>query len=519
VTKFNLTGMRGRAATSPISTEIVPSGRTYEGAPGHARNAKSELFLLAVSNMVGEDTFYEAATERDARFRELVAAVSVSDPAWATRLISWLRTDANLRSASLVAAAEFVHTRLAAGVVGGNRAAIASALIRADEPGELLAYWLATYGRAIPKPVKRGVADAVVRLYTERSLLKWDSAERSVRFGDVLELTHPEPATAWQGELFRHAIDRRHGRSHPVPAMLPMIAARAELMALPVRDRRAVLDQPARLAAAGMTWESLAGWLQGPLDAAAWQAVIPSMGYMALLRNLRNFDDADVADDVAGRVAARLADPAQVAASRQLPMRFLSAYRAAPRLRWAAALERALQACMANVPSLRGRTLVLVDRSGSMFGPVSARSQLTRADAAAVFGAALAVRAERADLVQFGSDSDPVPFRTGESVLRVLDRFGNLGGTNTAGAVRRHYHGHDRVVIVTDEQAWSGWQGEDPTRMVPPRVPVYTWNLAGYRFGHGPSGGALRHTFGGLTDAGFAMIPLLEGGQSGSWPL
>ncbi len=60
MTKFNLTGMRGRAATSPISTEIVPSGRTYEGAPGHARNAKSELFLLAVSNMVGEDTFYES---------------------------------------------------------------------------------------------------------------------------------------------------------------------------------------------------------------------------------------------------------------------------------------------------------------------------------------------------------------------------------------------------------------------------------------------------------------------------
>ena len=71
-----------------------------------------------------------------------------------------------------------------------------------------------------------------------------------------------------------------------------MIAARAALMALPVQDRRAVLDQPERLSAAGMTWESLAGWLQGPLDAAAWQAVIPSMGYMALLRNLRNFDDA-----------------------------------------------------------------------------------------------------------------------------------------------------------------------------------------------------------------------------------
>ena len=395
---------------------------------------------------------------------------------------------------------------------------ISSALVRADEPGELLAYWLITYGRAVPKPVKRGVADAAIRLYSERSLLKWDSAERSVRFGDVLELTHPEPATPRQGELFRYAIDRRHGRSNPAPAELPMIAARAALMALPVQDRRAVLDQPAQLSAAGMTWESLAGWLQGPLDAAAWHAVIPSMGYMALLRNLRNFDDADVADDVAERVVARLADPAQVAASRQLPMRFLSAYRVAPRLRWAAALERALKASTSNVPSLTGRTLVLVDRSGSMFGPVSERSQLTRADVAAVFGAALAVRAESADLVQFGTGSEQVRFRPGESVLRVLDRFGNLGGTNTAHAVRRHYRGHDRVVLVTDEQAWSGWQGEDPTRAVPATVPVYTWNLAGYRFGHGPSGGALRHTFGGLTDAGFAMIPLLESGQSGSWP-
>ena len=41
-----------------------------------------------------------------------------------------------------------------------------SVLQRADEPGELLAYWLAAHGRAVPKPVKRGVADAAVRLYT-----------------------------------------------------------------------------------------------------------------------------------------------------------------------------------------------------------------------------------------------------------------------------------------------------------------------------------------------------------------
>ncbi|GAA3507537.1 hypothetical protein FHR32_001109 [Streptosporangium album] len=53
-----------------------------------------------------------------------------------------------------------------------------------------------------------------------------------------------------------------------------MLAARAELMALPVDRRCAVLADPDRLRAAGMTWESPAGWLQGPMDAAAWEAVL-----------------------------------------------------------------------------------------------------------------------------------------------------------------------------------------------------------------------------------------------------
>jgi hypothetical protein len=519
VSKFNKAGLRRKLVTSPVRSEAVASGRTYEGARGFARDAKSELFLLAVSQMVGEDTFYEAAGERDARFVALVRKLAVTDAQWTAGLIAWLRTGAHLRSVSIVAAAEFVSARLAAGMSGANRAVIASVLQRADEPSELIAYWLAAHGRALPKPVKRGIADAVVRLYTERSLLKWDSAERSVRFGDVLELTHAAPVTDRQGDLFRYAIDRRHDRPDAAPGQgLAVLAARAALMALPVAERRAVLDAPDRLADAGMTWESLAGWLQGPLDAAALQAVIPSMGYMALLRNLRNFDTAGVPDGVAAGVAARLADPAQVAASRQLPMRFLSAFRAAASLRWAWALEQALNLSLANVPALSGRTLVLVDRSGSMFGPMSHRSTLTRADAAAVFGSALALRASDADLVQFGTDSAPVRFDAGESVLRVVDRFGELGGTNTAAAVRRHYRRHDRVIIVSDEQAWAGWHGSDPTAQVPAEVPVYTWNLAGYRYGHGPSGVGLRHTFGGLTDAGFEMIPLLEDGHAGAWP-
>ncbi|MEH0830630.1 hypothetical protein V6U84_62035, partial [Micromonospora sp. CPCC 205714] len=154
---------------------------TAEGAPGFLRAARAELFLLGVSNMVGEDTFYEGAADRDARFRELVAAVAVADRDWFARFVAWLRTGAMLRSASVVAALEGARAQVAAGIPG-SRAIVDAALQRADEPGEALAYWLGRYGRSLPKPVKRGVADAAVRLYHERSLLKYDSDGTAVRF-------------------------------------------------------------------------------------------------------------------------------------------------------------------------------------------------------------------------------------------------------------------------------------------------------------------------------------------------
>ncbi|MEV6604937.1 TROVE domain-containing protein [Kutzneria sp. NPDC051319] len=491
---------------------VLRRPKTHEGGVGFKRDVKRELFLLAVANMVGEHTFYETTGERDNRFAQLVRSATVADPEWTARLLGWLRGSANMRSASIVGAAEFAHARTEPGM---TRQVVNSVLQRADEPGEFLSYWLAMYGRAIPKPVKRGIGDAVRRLYDERALLKWDSEARGVRMGDVLNLTHPKPAEGWQGALFTHALDRRYGNIAEIPTGLPMVNAREELLAWPVERRRELFaaDATPTLKRAGMTWESVAGWLQGPLTAEVWAALIPTMGYMALLRNLRNFDRAGVSDEVAATVARKLADPEQVARSRQLPMRFLSAFRAAPSLRWAWALEQALNASLATVPSLPGRTLVLVDRSGSMFySTVSAKSDLTRADAAALFGTAIALRAAKADLVQFGTTASPVKLRAGESVLPVVrDRFDSLGGTDTIGALKQFYRRHDRVVIVTDEQH-SG--STLPTSVVPGGVPVYTWNLAGYEFGHTEG----RFTFGGLSDAAFGMIPLIEAGAHDTWP-
>ncbi|MEV7654693.1 TROVE domain-containing protein [Streptomyces anulatus] len=538
MSRFNQRSARP-AAHSPVTTTGERT-TNHQGGTGYLRDAKSELFLLAVANFVGTDTFYETGGQRDDRYTQLIRQTAVIDPDWCTAFLRWLRSDANMRTASLVGAAEFTKARLEAGIAGHSRQAIDSVLQRADEPGEFLGYWTGKYGRKLPKPVKRGLADAVQRLYNERSLLKYDTDSKGYRFGDVLNLVHPSPAAdkAWQGDLFKHALDRRMKRDEAIPDNLQVLQASRTLSALPVQDRRAyVLDpslvtSPGGLAGAGFTWERLAGWLQGPMDAAAWEAVIPSMGYMALLRNLRNFDEAGVSDEVADTVARKLADPEQVARSRQLPMRFYSAFNAAPSLRWGHALDKALTASLANIPQLGGRTLVLVDTSSSMDAPFSRDGTLMRWDAAALFGIALGARCAQADVASFSSARSYMSDRPGAKTKAFpLTRGGSLlgdvrkwkeggwflgGGTDTAAALREEFKGHDRVVIVTDEQA--GHDGREVTEAIPVLTPMYTWNLAGYQVGHAPSGHANRHTFGGLTDQAFRMIPLLESGRDATWP-
>ncbi|MFE0776872.1 TROVE domain-containing protein [Streptomyces sp. NPDC058861] len=282
-----------------------------------------------------------------------------------------------------------------------------------------------------------------------------------------------------------------------------------------------------------MTWEALAGWLQGPMDATAWEAVIPSMGLMALVRNLRNFDEAGVDDKTAAAIAARLADVDEVRASRMFPFRFWAAYKAAPSLRWGHALEQALSHSLTSVPALKGRTLILVDQSPSMFPgygySTPNRSDIPLAEQAAVFGAALALRAEQPTLVEFGQASREIPVRRGGSVLRLVEQFAMASGTDIPSAVFKHYDRHDRVIIVTDEQTrpgrlpsnCGGYGGMKETPiddLIPKKTPVFMWNMAGYHPGAMPSGRSNRHTLGGLSDAAFRLIPLLDAGRDARWP-
>lgn len=536
MSKFNRRGPIG--TTSPLATaggtsEVV---RTFEGGAAFIRDPKAELFTLAVSNMVGEHTHYENAEDRDTRYRQLIHAVTVSHVDWTARFLLWLRTVANMRSASVVGAIEAARALLSIGAPGG-RQIIADTLRRADEPGEALAYWIERYGRVLPMPIKRGIADAAKRLYTEYTLLKYDTDSKAFRFGDVIELTHPKPTSLAQSCLFEHAINRRHGNATDAEAVKPlsMVRKNAKLRAKASKDPAKLLAVD-KLKAAGMSWEDALSLAGGKLDKGElWEALIPSMGYMACLRNLRNFDQAGVSDAAASTVIAKLIDPVQVAMSRQLPMRFLSAYNAAPSDRWKYPLEQALTHSLASLPHFKGRTLILIDTSGSMSAPFSRDGTLMRWDAATLFGLALAQRCQSADVVSFSAATYGYGYfgarehegskvftpTRGAGILSEMRRFKEGGwfiggGTDTPAALRTHYDGHDRIVILTDEQTHGNVDAQLDRS---PNAWVYTWNLGGYAVAHGRSGSGRRHSFAGLSDAGFTAMALLEDRWGhGRWP-
>ncbi len=511
--KFAKTGVRPNVH-APIKTKGAMKVRTHEGARAFKRDAKSELFLLAVTNMVSEQTFYEPGSKRDQRFVNLIHKVTKNDPEWVQRFVPWLRNTAQMRSAAVQMAAEYV----AAGGPNG-RQVIASAMSRADEPAEMLAYWAAQYGRNYPQSVKRGTADAVQRLFTEYAGLKYDGVSRAWRMGDVIELTHPKPADDKQSDLFRYLLDRRH---HPdemsVADTLQMVKRRVRLEATSMDERRLALrsEGAEMLAEAGATWEWLSGWLPGGMDAEAWEAVIPAMGYMALLRNLRNFDQAGISPQVEDYVKSVLTDPDAVARSRQFPYRFWSAYKNVPSLTWAPTLERALELSVSNVPKLSGRTLVLTDTSGSMTMPVSRNSKIAHFEIAALFAAAVARKSDDLDLISFASYSERIPFRETQSVLRTIEkvesRIGRVGhGTNLGRAVRKHYAGHDRVVVFSDMQTHDQLPDLAGTK-------VFVFNTGGYRNTPFRVGDKGHYELGGFTDATFRLMAILEDLQDADWP-
>lgn len=511
--KFNIAQPKIHMGHFHTTTSSYPDTTSYEGTPAYTRDAKSELFIAAVSSFL-EDSFYESGDANTRRIQNLTEKVAVEDPTWIRQFVTWLRGDAGMRSASTLVAVAGAHGLLKAKIPGA-RQIINFSILRADEPGEVLAAWRSLYGRTLPSAVKRGINDAINRVWGEYSVLKYGGKSKGYSFADVMNLTRPKMDNQALGT---YIMEKSYGRDFSSEE-LPMIEARSYFDSLgPGAQRTYILSGNAKNA--GLTWEVVASILGKP-DAEVWEALLPSMGYMAKLRSLRRLEEAGVSDDVLDILCDELADPYNVVNSRQLPLRFLSAFKQTS-LRFAYPLEQALNQSLKNVPELKGNTLILLDRSGSMYyGNIGKNSSLTYGEAANLFAASLALRAEKADLVAFASHCVRVPFYKGsQSVLQLANQKTSVdgGGTFLRDALNSSYNNHDRVVVLTDEQSHYSYTGNlENTSTIPDHVPMYTFNLAGYKSAFAASG-LNRYTFGGLNDQGFKTIEWVESGKDQKYP-
>lgn len=498
------------APRAPI-TSTTPT-RTHEGGQAWELDSKGEIFLLAATNMVGESTYYESAKNRDDRFKLLVHEVTLADAKWMQGFALYLRQELKMRSASVVLACEYVR---AGGPEG--RKVVDSVCQRADEPAEVLGYWLATYGKKIPQAVKRGVADAARRLYSERNVLKYDSSRHALSFADVIELTHPRPQAgeSAQSLLFKYLLDEAHHKDGKTEG-LGIIAQDAAYLRIAEPQRRSMLRTEG--VPSFWSWERVAGWIPGGMDAEAWEAVIPTMGTMALLRNLRNFDGKGISEDAIDKVIAKITDATEVERSRIFPFHAYTAYREAPSDTWKRALGKTLDLACANTPDLGPGTLVLIDTSGSMDGTLAGRSTVRRVEVAAVMAAALAKRSA-ADIAIFAQGSAWVNKLPGWSVLNIVERIvASIGAVGHATYLHTAINAtfdpakHKRIVVFTDDQA------HDSATMTAHVPRIYTFDLGGYGRSGQKNGQDGRYIFGGFSDASMTGIAALESVGHTGWP-
>lgn len=475
--KFNELGQARQPKFEPT--------HTHEGGGAvKTTNPLTELEFTAAVTFVGEDTFYEKADDRLARLVSLTHAATKRNPDGVAQLVADLRSKYLIRGAAIVVAAEYVKAYEGRGPL--PRFVVSAACQRADEPAEMMAYWQRYHGKTMPKGMRNGLGDALARLVNQKSALKWNSHERSIRLADVIELAHPKAHNDTQHALFTAMLDERHwgswdnqaanGSDQVRPSVLsklPVIDQHLKLARMPGDERRAFLraNGPSALADAGFTWERLSSWLPGGMDAEAWEAIIPNMGVMALCRNLRNFDQAGISESSIDAVIDKITSEDDVRGAKILPFRAYQAYTEAPSDNWKRALGKTLDHASGNIARMDG-SLLLVDASGSMGSHLSAKSKMTVFEAALLQALSVARNSENCDIVLFATNNGKLNLDLrGASILGTMQKvigqwpsMGLGGGTNGHTALAKFWDPkkHTRAVFFTDDQMHDSIDPSEP---------------------------------------------------------
>lgn len=382
--------------------------RTHEGAPAKHIKPEQQLERSVMACLLWENSFYEDGEDIANR---IVTLADQCDPVFVAQLAEKARHEQHLRHAPLLLLLSLINRS-----IPGTSNEIRNVISRPDEILELVSlYWL-NGKRPLTGQLRKGINKTWSK-FDEYQYAKYTRRNQAVTFRDVLRLTHPKPQTPEQSALFKNIVDG----------------------ALSTPD----------------TWEvALSG---GADKKATFERLLreKKLGYMALLRNLRNMHTAKVDRDL---VAETLLTHKGI--RQALPFRFIAAARAVPQ--WEPIIDPALMKKVEDQTPLPGETFILVDVSGSMDAPLSRRSDMRRIDAAA--GLAAVAACETQQTFAFAGNCMPIPTRKGmagvDTFNSPLTAHGLNGyGTNLGDAVLmmnrlcEEAGGVDRLIVITDEQS------------------------------------------------------------------
>lgn len=391
-----------------VKAPVSPAPRTAEGAIAARITPMSELRRTVMACLLWEDDFYESGVSIAKRISALVAT---TDPEAVAQIAIEAREAMKLRHVPLLLARELVRR-------GVNVAPLLERIIqRPDELAEFLSiYWQDRDGqkRKIAASVKRGLA-AAFRKFDAYSLAKYNRDE-AIKLRDVLFLIHAKPKDEAQGAIWKDLVDGK-------------------------------LASPD-------TWEvALSG---GADKKETFERLMTEKKLFALafLRNLRNMQTAGVPKPIVSAYGASLD------LDRVLPFRFIAAANAVPA--WEDVIEPMMLRALNGREKFAGHTVLLIDGSASMDQPVSAKSDITRRDAACALAILLRELCDDVRIIGFSSDPWDIAPRHGFA-LRDAIRAKVIPETTMLGKAVRYAQQKpaDRIIVITDEQAQD--KVPDPT--------------------------------------------------------
>jgi hypothetical protein len=384
---------------------------TAEGAIAKHISPKLQLRRSVMACLLWENSFYESGVSIADRIASLVQQVDDTS----VKLLAYeARDKMKLRHVPLLLVRELARRK------GSNVAnTLAHVIQRPDEITEFLAIYWKDGKCPLSAQVKKGLAKAFNK-FNEYQLAKYDR-EGAIRLKDALFLSHAKPEDKAQEDLWKRLIDSKLAVPDTWEVGLSTGGDKREVFTRLLKERK--------------------------------------LGSFALIRNLRNMQRANVDRNL---IRAALAN---MKVDRILPFRFISAAEHAPDFE--PQLESALYRCAESAPKLPGKTVLIVDVSGSMYGgELSKRSTMNRAKVACSL--AMLVRELCEDPYIYataGSDCDrihqtqKVPARRGFALSDAIYNLSNpLGGGGIFLKQVMDYVGKhedrtaDRVIVITDEQ-------------------------------------------------------------------